>query len=294
MSEPNLCPSCGHDNPPGAAVCAACNFPITGIPAAPESPESESTGPEPAPVPAPSEPEPEPQPAEPAATEPPASDEVPPARAFDPNARPFRPIRPRPPRPASPIQMQLWLIVGAAAAVLVLFTAFRGFKDNNFPAVEGAKQDQQKVADAAREMLARDSTHLEARIALADVLYDTGNWSEAVIHYKSAARVDSLRVATWVDLGVCYYNLGQARLAEDRFEHALRLDPHHPVALFNLGIVHEQREEHEQALDFYHRAMSASPPENMREPLVTRMKEVMTKLGRTAPALDPAKLPAGR
>lgn len=265
MPESKPCPSCGRDNPVDAAACGHCNHPLA--PAA-----SPSAAPAPTP---PSEP------AEPS------------SRGFDPGVRPFRPIRPRPPRPQQPLQMQLWLIVGAAAVGIVLFTAFRGFQESNAPRIEGAQPDQQKLADSARELLAKDSTNVAARIMLADVLYDTGNWPEAIQHYEAAAKRDSLRVATWVDMGVCYYNLGQAHQAEGHFEHALRLDPHHPVALFNLGIVHEARSDLEQALDFYHRAMGSEPPENMREPLVTRMREVMGKLGRSAPALEGTP-PTGR
>lgn len=274
MSKPNPCPSCGRETPEGASICPECNFPLAGVPMSASAPAP----------PPPPKPEPAPEP-EPASSEPPV-------RGFDPGVQPFRPIRPRRPRPAQPVAMQLWLVAGVAAVVLVLFTAFRGFQQNNQPQVEGAKVDQQKLADAARRELDRDSTNVEARIALADVLYDTGNWSEAILHYTAAARRDSMRVSTWVDLGVCYYNLGQAHFAEDRFQHALRLDPHHPVALFNLGIVHEQREEFDKALDFYHRAMNASPPENMRDPLMARMQQVMTKLGRSAPPLEGTRLPS--
>lgn len=275
MPESKHCPSCGRDNAADALACIACNYPLAAS-ATPAVSASASPPPPPSPVPA----------VEAAAPVAPPPAEGPAPRGFSPGGRPFRPIRPRPPRPQQPLQMQLWLITGVVAVGIVLFTAFRGFNESNFPPVEGAQQDQQKLADAAREALARDSTNTEARIALADVLYDTGNWTEAIEHYRAASRADSLRVSTWVDMGVCYYNLGQAREAEGHFEHALRIDAHHPVALFNMGIVHEQRQEFESALDFYHRAMNAAPPENMREPLVTRMKEVMAKLGRSAPALD--------
>lgn len=261
MPESKPCPSCGRHNVPEAESCAWCDHPLEAVAVAPLPPSEPVAASDPAPV---------------AAA----------ARAFEPGARPFRPIRPRPPRPQQPLQMQLWLIAAAAAVGIVLFTAFRGFQDSNAPRIEGAQPDQQKLADSARQLLAQDSTNVAARIMLADVLYDTGNWPEAIQHYQAAAQRDSMRVATWVDMGVCYYNLGQAHEAEDRFEHALRLDPHHPVALFNLGIVHEARSELEQALDFYHRAMDAAPPETMREPLVTRMKEVMGKLGRSAPSLQ--------
>jgi tetratricopeptide (TPR) repeat protein len=92
-----------------------------------------------------------------------------------------------------------------------------------------------------------------------------------------------------VDLGVCYYNLGDTPEAERHFTLALRRDPHHPVALFNLGIVHERRSEWERALEYFHRALQSQPPEAMREPLMEAMARVQEKTGKQA-----APLPDGR
>ena len=90
-------------------------------------------------------------------------------------------------------------------------------------------------------------------------------------------------------MGVCYYNLSQFAAAESLFQHALELDPMQPVALFNLGVVAETQQRYEQALDFYHRAMQANPPEDMRKPLVDHMQTVMSKTGKSAPPIGQAK-----
>lgn len=261
MSDESRCPSCGHENPAGAAECSNCNFPLKGVPAAPAeaaAPESPA-----APVHA-SEPEPE--------------------------IRPMRPIRPRRPAPAGQaLQTQLWIFVGAVSVALVLYTAFQGFKKNNPQvAVAGAKEDQQHAANLARETLEKDSTNVNAQIALANVLYDTANWSEAIIHYKSAARLDSTRTETYVDMGVCYYNSSQPEEALELFQHALRLDPHHPVALFNMGVVSEGQGRNEEAVKYYHQAMQASPPDNMKQPLMEALQRAMQKTGKQAPPLQGA------
>jgi tetratricopeptide (TPR) repeat protein len=211
--------------------------------------------------------------------------------------RPIRPRRPRSPQDAQ--QTQLWLILGGlAVVVLVLYVGWTGFRQSNSgpTPVPGAAEAQQKEADAARAEIARDSTNVNAQIALANVLYDTANWPEAIIHYKSALRLDSTRVTTMVDLGVCYYNLSQTEQAEALFTKALTLDPSQPVALFNLGIVSETHEKYQQALDYYHRAMRAGPPQNMAEALNASLKRVMEKLGKPAPPIPPAGsgTPGGR
>jgi tetratricopeptide (TPR) repeat protein len=233
-----------------ATACSRCNFPL--------HPEGAAA-----------------EPAEPA------------ARGFDPNIRRVRPIRPRPPRaPQQALQTQLWVILGAMAVLIILFTAFQGFRQNNPPPeVPGAREEQQHVADLARAELAKDSTNINARIALANILYDTGNWPEAVIHYRAAQRTDPDRVETIVDLGVCYFNLAQADEASAQFMRALELNPNHPVALFNMGIVSESQNKLEAALKYYERAMKTNPPENMRPPLEQAIERVKTKLSGDAPPI---------
>src|SRR5204862_117821 len=81
-------------------------------------------------------------------------------------------------------------------------------------------------------------------------------------------RPDSSLANPLVDLGVCYYNLGDSDEAERDFLLALQRDPHPPIALFNLGIVNERRENYVEAVKYFHRAMQSSPPEEMQQPLV--------------------------
>jgi tetratricopeptide (TPR) repeat protein len=246
MPETIRCPSCGAENAFGVEFCAQCNFPLADKPA--------STG----------------------AAEP--------EFKFDPGPRPVRRRRERP-AAMQPIQMQLWLFAGIAVILGIVYFAAQGFWKSNVKPVEGANQQQEQQADAARAVLARDSTNLMARIELANVLYDTGNWSEAIIHYKSAERLDPNRATTVVDMGVCYYNLGRFAQAESLFQHALVLDPHQPVAMFNLGIVAESQGNWDEALAQYHRAMQSDPPEGMKAVLQQRIQEAMSKTGRKPPPL---------
>ena len=245
MTSPSPCPDCGPLNAAALGACGQCNFPLAG--------------------------------AKPTA-DPLASPSAPPT---DSDLSRVRPIRSRPPRaPLDPMSQQLWLIVGMITIGLLLWQAFTGFrKSNTPPPVAGAQPEQQQLADQAREAIAKDSTDLRARIALADVMYDTGNWPEAIVHYRSALRLDPTRVTTVVDLGVCYYNLSDVSTAETLFQEALSMDPRQPVALFNLGVVAESRKEDREALGYYQRAMDANPPEGMKPPLTQRLAGVKQRLG---------------
>ncbi len=279
MPEIVRCPSCGAANAANAAACPRCNFPLA-VAGAASAERGTPAGADPAAAPDASVGETPPDtPAEPASSEPAGT-----THTFDPGRRPLRPRRPRP-GGMQPIQVQIWLVTGAAMVLAIVYFAAQGFWRSNAPVVTGARPEQQQRADLARRQLEQDSTNIEARIELANVLYDTGNWSEAIVHYRSADRLEPGRPTTVVDLGVCYYNLGRFATAESLFHQALSLDPHQVFALFNLGIVAESREQWDAALGFFHRAMRAGPPEAMKPALEQHLQTVMAKTGKKAPPL---------
>jgi len=246
MPETIRCPGCGAENEPGAESCAQCNFPLAEKPATPAAAAPEFK--------------------------------------FDPGPRPVRP-RTRP-NATQPIQMQIWLFSGVAIVLGIVYFAAQGFWKSNVKPVDGANAQQEQRADAARAVLEKDSTNLMARIELANVLYDTGNWSEAIVHYRSAARLDPNRATTVVDMGVCYYNLGRFAAAESLFQHALVLDPHQAVAMFNIGVIAESRGDWAGALSQFHRAMQSDPPDGMRQVLQQHIQQAMAKTGKTPPPLN--------
>ncbi len=255
MSDTLRCPDCGHENPAGSEACENCNFPLRGVPSAPPA----------ASPPAPVEPAPS---AEPVFTMP-------------------RPRRPPRQRPISNTSTTLWLFFGTVSAVMVIFIAFKGFKDSNPSApIEGSSSQQMQTAEQARAILGKDSTNVEAHVVLADILYDTGNWSDAIVEYRAALRRDSTRVNALVDLGVCYFNLADPLTATAMFERALRIQPRQPVALFNLGIVAERQGDYKSAFSLYHRAMEAGGDENLRRAIVEAMQRATAASGMKAPPLD--------
>ena len=267
MPETLRCPDCGHPNPSDSTACAACNFPLQSE-TAPVS-DRPSAGPT-----APGHGSGGPQTTEPAS-----------GPASEPEIILPRPIRRARPRPASNQALSLWLMFAFIAAAAVIFVAVKANLDRASQPVEGSNVDQQKQADQFRAALAKDSTDVEARIGVANVLYDTGNWSEAIVQYRSAIRQDSTRTTAIVDMGVCYYNLGDTEEAERLFNFALARDPHQAVALYNLGIVRERRNDFAGALSYYHRALESGPPEGMRQPLIDAMTRMQQKTGKVAPPL---------
>ena len=270
------CPDCGHRNPAGLTECERCHFPLgEGVPIAPPAGHVPAT-------------------AAGGGTEPRAPDGARVASGVDPaSSAPsdpviprFRIARPRRPRPQSNVALSLWLGVGSFLALLLVLIAVQANLERDQPQVEGSNEEQQKAADQLRAALEKDSTDTRARVGLADILFDTGNWSEAIVHYRSAVRQDSSLVTAIVDQGVCYYNLSVPDEAERLFNLALARDPHQPFALFNLGIVHERRGDAARALEYFHRALQTSPPENMKPAVMEAMQRVAPLTGKQAKPLD--------
>lgn len=253
------CPDCGHPNAIDAANCENCNFPLhTEASVDAEQPTKRS-------------------PAESAAA-PAAPIPVPP-----------RLKRLRKKKRTSSISTSIWLFTGTLAALSLVLFAVKSNVDRIEPDVPGANPVQQDRANELRALVAQDSTNVDAQIALADVLYDTGNWPEAIVHYRSAIRQDSSRYEAIVDLGVCYYNLGVTDEAERHFQLALRDVPNQTVALFNMGILNERRHDHEEALAYYHRALQSNPAENVRPVVIEAIERAQAATGKLAPPLSEGK-----
>lgn len=274
MTHDPRCPSCGHVNAIDDTRCTQCNFPLhESAPAAAEPP---------------------------AAIDRPERPERPEAAISMERIRPLRPRRAKPPGDSQKmLMMQLWGAVGVLAVLAVLYTAYKGFQKNNAaPPVAGASVQQQQQADVLRGEIARDSTNLNAQVQLGDLLYDTANWPEAIVHYKTVLRLDPKRVGTMVDLGVCYYNLSQPAPAESLWNQALAIDPNLGQAMFNLGLLSENDGNLEKALQYYHSAMRTGTLGNGQQ-LSDAIARVSQKLGRKAPALPqgangmPAMPPGG-
>lgn len=250
-----VCDACGKVNTPDATVCADCGVSLSAMNANPDLPRSQ----------------PAPDPGDPPAESPSAP--------MPPLVRPMR-FRPRP-RRVDPTSATLWIVFGGFAASVVLWIAIQStLKKGGPPPIAGATTVLQAAADSLQNVLDRDSTNADARQRLADILYDTGNWEPAIVHYRAVLRHDPSRTTALVDLGVCYYNLSDTQTAETLFKQALEREPEHPVALFNLGIVHEKREEYDAALAYFRRSLATNPPEMMRTPVTASIDRVQAKMKR--------------
>ena len=82
-----------------------------------------------------------------------------------------------------------------------------------------------------------DIADAEQLIRIGNKLMDEDKYEEAIYHYNRALELDSTFVGVLVDRGSCYYVLHEYDKALSDFTAALALQPDHPIAHFNAGIV---------------------------------------------------------
>ena len=98
------------------------------------------------------------------------------------------------------------------------------------------------VADPAtlrmlREQASENPQDPAPALRLADLLFDQGQFDQAVSWYQKALQLDPKNVAARTDLGTCFFNLGQPEEALREFRQSLQIDPRHEPTLFNVVVV---------------------------------------------------------
>jgi len=129
----------------------------------------------------------------------------------------------------------------AAAGVLRAILAEREDIDVAYTTLAAVYKAQNRIGDAL-EVLKQGAEKLpdnyEIFLTRVSFLTGAGRYAEVIETFESAAlpRLD-LDPEIWNELGIAYSRTGRAGDAEAAFERALALDPDHPAASANLGIL---------------------------------------------------------
>lgn len=142
--------------------------------------------------------------------------------------------------------------------------------------------ETQKAEQYYVQCLQIDDKHAEARLAYADLLQRTGRQEQANRMILTRLqdhpnKVDALVLDAW--------RLRQERalpLAHGRLQQALALDPHHPRALTELGILYEEMGLPDRSLVLYERALLNHPDQTE----VARRLESLKARGVSRPLPD--------
>lgn len=104
----------------------------------------------------------------------------------------------------------------------------------------------------------------------------------AIDHFHQAVVIDRRYVEGWYNLAMTHLRM-RNRDALSAFEDVLKADPRHPDALFRIGAIQEEREDHAKAARSYEEQLSVNPK---HEEARYRLGKTYRLLGENAKALE--------
>lgn len=122
-----------------------------------------------------------------------------------------------------------------------------------------------------RDLQARleaDPENRDAMLQLANRLYDVRFFDRAAVMYEKYLKLEPGNLDARVDLGTSYFQMSFSdtaghealqQLAETKFLEAVRMDPRHQLANFNLGIIHLHRGDMEGAREWFEKCIAIDP-----------------------------------
>ena len=123
--------------------------------------------------------------------------------------------------------------------------------------------------------MAPDNTDAALNLSGAYIL--SKRFNAAVPILEKLARQEPENPMVWTNLGAAY--LGNPVLAQDEdqmraieaFKQALTVDPLAPHAAYNVGLIYRDRQENEEAIRWFRRALQANPHDKDARRLIARL-----------------------
>jgi len=116
-----------------------------------------------------------------------------------------------------------------------------------------------KAAEESRIAMSIDASLLEARRARGYVLWNTGNWQEAIQEYKAALAINDKIADLHLALGYNYHYLGEYDQAVQAFLQAYALNPTDPRAPFEISRTYSTVGNFSQSVQYADQAVKVDP-----------------------------------
>lgn len=88
------------------------------------------------------------------------------------------------------------------------------------------------------KQFAANPNNAETVLQFANTLHDAKFYPRAVEMYKKYITLNPANSDARVDLGICYFEIGNLDQAIKEIESVMTEDPKHQMAMFNLGVIH--------------------------------------------------------
>jgi len=158
-------------------------------------------------------------------------------------------------------QLRLAILTGVAFVIVGCSAAPARVSSQPEPSV-AAKPARVEVQDAVGFTIVEDAT-IDATVRLdydrAHQLLAQGRMQEGIDLLKTVAAAAPNLSAPHIDLAIAYHGEGDLEAAEAQLKQALDINPMHPVALNELGIVYRKTARFTQARQSYQAALDVYP-----------------------------------
>ena len=112
----------------------------------------------------------------------------------------------------------------------------------------------------AEGRLEQNPGDFQALTELANLNFDRDDFQGAIDYYGRALEINPDDATVRTDMGTALYYLDRVDFAAAEFEKSLSIDPTHPQALFNMGVLLlEERNDRAGALQLWERLVATNP-----------------------------------
>lgn len=118
-------------------------------------------------------------------------------------------------------------------------------------------QNLQRINDLESEL--KQNPDQKKLLELAHLLNDSGFKEKAIEKYKEYLKNDSRNPDVLVDMGVCYYDLGNYDDAVRQMKEALKYKSDHQIAHLNLGVISIAAGKHDDAVEWWKKTVAINP-----------------------------------
>jgi len=110
-----------------------------------------------------------------------------------------------------------------------------------------------------KNIVEQNPSDMFSTLRLANSLQDAGLYDQAITYYKRYLAEDEQNADARVDMAICYFERGDSKTAISEIEQAIKYNPNHQLAYFNLGIITLTAGNLETATKYFQKAISIDP-----------------------------------
>lgn len=120
-------------------------------------------------------------------------------------------------------------------------------------------QQIMQMVQGYKAALAKNPKDLDAIVGLANLEFDSGQWTRAIDYYSRALSIDPKNADVRVDRAIAYHATGQNDVAKKELLQVTRERPEHKNAWLNLGVVSRDTGDRAGALRAWQRYLELDP-----------------------------------